>query len=1172
MESGLLCHVPSNRRFTARGLLVPLVLFLFLLPALRLNAEIVQDKITLSGRNLSLIKVFALIHKQTGYSFLYEDKLLRNASPVSVNAKDTPLAEVLDACMKGQNLSYVIKYNTVIIRKAEMKITAASNPETSPASPLPPKTIRGKITDEKGQPMPGVTVGVKGTSIATSTNASGDYSINVPDGAKTLQFSYVGFGTQEIAVGNGLVANITMTEATKDLNQVVVVGYGTQKKKNITGAVASYNANDIDQRPLVRVDQALVGQMAGVQVKQTTGVPGKGFSIQVRGKGSISASNEPLYVIDGFPLEQAASNASGDFSTGSPLDNINPNDIENIQVLKDAASAAIYGSRAANGVVLITTKQGKSGKPQLNVNVYTGYSERSRKLDLLSAEEWIDRAIEMHNAAWVASAPGRTASQTTDQRRVILGLAPGEVNTLLMVDDRWTQPGHPGLRLFDWQDEIFRKGLMQNYQVSASGGNEYVKYYASGNYVNQKGIVLGLDYTSYSARANVEITPNKNLRFGINLAPNYSVTNDPAVEGVNNVIQTGILFTPVQEDTMGLYPNAFNNGAYRWGTSPSSPVARLRNTIGRTSRFRTLASVFGEYKLFDGLALRTTVNLDNTDNNTKSYIPYTITGSLSSRLGQPGVGTSGGYSGFRRQTFVNENTLSYNKTLNSVHDVSVVAGASYNTGKLSNVSLTSNGGFNSSVITTLNAATAIIGNTTETKNVLLSYFGRLQYGFDNKYLVSASLRRDGSSRFGQNTKWGWFPSASLGWRVSQEKFFENIESVNDFKLRASWGKSGNYNIGDYSSIPLLTPSVYSFNNTQAAGQSPGGIVNPDLSWETSETLDYGFDIGLLKSRITASFDYYSKLNSALLLNVPIPGNTGFQTYLSNAGKVRNKGWEVEVATRNLTGKFTWNTSVNFSHNTNKVVALAAGQSQILIPSSFDIPHSILKVGQPLYSISVIRQLGILTQADLDKKAALFGSETVGDPKYFDANSDGVIDANDRVIVGHPTPDYTWGITNSVSFKGFDLSALVQGQWGGSIYSLLGRAVRRTGQDYSGNVLGVSRYRWRSTSQPGDGMTPKAYSTFGRIKNTDWLYSSDYWRIRNITLGYNLGTLINAKAVKSARVYVTVENFFGKDKYYGGFNPEAANTDLSGSTSFPEAGDYGGLPLAKSFIFGFNFTF
>jgi TonB-linked SusC/RagA family outer membrane protein len=1033
--------------------------------------------------------------------------------------------------------------------------------------------VSGKVTDSNGMPLEGVTIQEKGVSNLTVTNKDGKFTLNVSSGNAVISLSYVGFQQQDFLLNNLHEISLNLKPLAGTMEDVVVIGYGTQKRRNVTAAVSNFDARNLDERPVLRVDQALIGQMAGVTVKQTSGALGKGMSIQIRGTGSITAGNEPLYVLDGFPLATAAPNTAGNFATGNPLDNINPNDIESVQVLKDAAAAAIYGSRAANGVVIITTKKGQSGKARLSFNAYGGFTERTRKLDMLSAEEFVDRATEIINAQWVASGPNRTASQTNEQRRVILGLPVGQVNTSYMTDDRWFQAGHPGLRYIDWQDEAFQKGPLQNYQLAASGGNENVHYYVSGNYTRQEGMVMKTSYTAYSARANVEVNASKILKFGININPTYSENNDPGVEGKDNILHQMVSFTPVQEDTMGLYVNTGNNGQYRWSVSPNSPIAKLENMIGETKRFRTITSVFGELQIIRGLALKTTVNLDNTDNNSKTYVPYIVAGTLATRQAQQTALNSGTYGSYRKQTLVNENTITYTRNIKGVHDISLLGGMAYNQDKLDRVSLSSSGGFNSAVITTLNAAVGVTGNTTEARNVLISYFGRLQYSFSSKYLLSASIRRDGSSRFGENTKWGVFPSASLGWRVSEENFMKDIRLISELKLRGSWGKSGNYNIGDYSTIPLLGVYNYTFGGTGVNGLAPAGITNPDLSWEKSSTVDVGFDLGVLSNKLMLTFDYYNKLNTDLLLNVPIPANTGFTTYLSNAGSVRNKGWEVELSSRNISKRsFQWTTSANLSHNSNKVVSLAGGQNQILIPSAFDISHSILQVGQPMYSIYVVKMLGILSQDDINKGAALYGSETEGDPKYLDANKDGVIDANDRVIVGHPTPDYVWGITNTVKYKGFDLTVLVQGQWGGSIYSLLGRALGRTGQGFTDNALGTYRDRWRSPSDPGEGKISKAYSTFGRIKNTDWLYSSDYIRVRNITLGYDLGKAIHVKQVTGARLYLTLENFFGHDKYLGGFNPEATNTDLSGSSSFPEAGDYGGLPLPRSFIVGINLSF
>jgi len=1077
---------------------------------------------------------------------------------VTAPAEGGPLEEKLSRALAEAGLSFKrLHPNNYVITPAGT---------SSVAAPMQDIVVAGRVVDGKGEALPGVTVVVEGTTIGASTGMEGEFSLKVPEGS-TLVFSFVGYAKKEVPVTGATTAlRISMSEDSQSLDDVVVVGYGTQRKGDVTGAIASFDAKNLNERPITRVDQALVGQLAGVQVKQTTGVPGKGFSVQVRGAGSITANNEPLYVLDGFPLEAAAQTAAGGFAAGSPLDNINPNDIENIEVLKDAAAAAIYGSRAANGVVLITTKKGRSGKPKFTLSGYTGVSEKVRGLDMLSTEEWIDRAAEIINAAWVASGPGRTASQTTAQRMAILGN--NTLNPNLMIDERWYQPGRPGLVDIDWQKEGFRKGLAQNYQLGASGATDYVNYYVSGDYLKQQGIMIGLGYERYAARANVEVKVSPKFKLGLNLAPSYSIGRDPGIEGKDQQLHYLTFAIPLGEANVGLDANTGNNLPYAWG-GRNSPIRVMEQTTGDTKTFRTLGTVYADYQLLPGLNLRSTLNIDNTDGNTKYYRPAAVSGSLGSRL------ASGYYNGYKKLTFVNENTLSYNKILREKHSLALLAGYSYNTTKIDGQRLTAANGFINQAVTTINGATTVSGTTdnytTETRNVLISTFGRLQYAYDGKYLFSGSIRRDGSSRFGENDKFGVFPAASVGWRISQEKFMPKQDVLSELKLRGSVGFSGNNGIGDYSSIATLGTYTYSSGGALIPGQAPARINNPNLRWEKSRTFDVGLDFGLLENRITGSLDYYTKTSQDLLLNVPVAATAGFATQLTNIGEVLNKGWEVELSSRNFTGAFQWTTSLNLSHNENRVVHLGPGDAPILIRSDWEIENAILQVGQPLYSVYAIRTIGILSQADIDNKVARFGTESAGDPKYEDANGDGKIDANDRQVVGQPNPKYTWGITNNFRYKGFDLNILVQGQNGGSIYSLFGRAVDRTGVPYNENVLGLNRDRWRSADNPGAGARGKATASFGYTKTTDWLYSSDYFRVRQITLGYDLGLLLKQRIAQGARIYITAENFFGHDKYTGGYNPEAVNNS-SGDGNFPVGVDYGGLPLAKTLTLGLNLTF
>ena len=1088
------------------------------------------------------------IEDQSQFHFLYNDEYTDLSREVSIDVNNANVSDILDELFSDADITYrIMDNNLIVITPSDVEM-------------VQPSRVTGRVTDESGAPLPGVTVIEKGTTNGTVTSFEGDYTIDISEGA-VLLFSFVGMVPVEMAVANKSEINITLREETLGIDEVVVVGYGTQKKADIISSVASMDAEKLNERPVSKVDQALIGQMSGVRVKQTSGLPGRGFSIQVRGTGSITANNEPLYVVDGFPMEVSPQSSSGGFSSGNPLTNLNPNDIESIQVLKDAAAAAIYGSRGSNGVVIVTTKKGKSGKPQISFNSYFGWNETAKKLDVLSADEWVDREIEHMNYFWVsdhAADLGATSSQTNDQRRSLLGLDAGEYNTKYMWDDRWLEEGHPGLDYVDWQDLFFRKGMVQSYQLSATGGTEVVKYYVSGDYLDQEGVAIGVGYKRYSARANIEVTPTKNLRFGLNIAPSYSEEEDPGVEGKDGITHMIVSMNPVVESSTGAEgTNVGDNSRYAWGTSRVSPIAEALNIDRMNQTFRSITTTFVEYQLIDGLKFKTNLNFDVHNNEAKRFTPSFVTRNRTATAEK---------SGYNRSNFVNENTLNYNKTIGD-HNFDLLAGYSYSAFKLDTYSI-SGTGYASDAIPTLNAASSTSGTSFETKNTLISYFGRVQYNYKSKYLVQASMRRDGSSKFGDNTKWGVFPSASIGWRVSEESFMEDVDFFDNLKLRASWGLVGNNGVGDYDQIARLDFANYSNGGNLENGMVPSNFANPDLSWETSETVDVGVDFSILSNRINSSFDYYTKRNTDLLLNIPVPTASGFSTALTNIGEVLNKGWEFEINTRNMVGEFKWQTMFNFSHNSNEVKKLGPNNTPIL-GGAFDITHNILEVGRPMYTLYVVQQDGLLTTADIENNYPIYGNEQAGDPKYVDQNDDGTIDADDRTYSGHPNPDYVWGITNNFSYKGFDLSVLLQGQWGGVIYSTFGRAMYRTGMGSVENTLGLARDRvvWEEgktyTEADVAGKTRKSPSVFGRIKNTDWLYANDYWRIRNITLGYDLGRHIRSQVISGARIYVTAENWFGADKYDGGFNPEAVNN--SGD-------DYGAFPLSKSMVFGLNLKF
>ncbi len=1016
------------------------------------------------------------------------------------------------------------------------------------------KVVKGKITDPSGLPLPGANVIIKGTQRGTSTDFDGKYSISASTG-ETLVFSYLAFKTVEQVIGSASSYNIAMKSDNDLLDEVVVIGYGTQKKKLTTGSLSSIKTDNFVERPISRLDQGMIGQIAGVRVKQTTGLPGQPFSVEIRGAGSITAGNEPLYVVDGFPIHTEGSNTVGGFSNGSPLDNMNPNDIASVEVLKDAAAAAIYGSRASNGVVLITTKRGKTGKAKFTFNTYSGLNKEVKRVDVLNADQWITRAKTVIDTQWITSGiPGALASQTVDERVALYNqyktpLAAGTYNTSYMYDPRWDMPGHPGLDYINWQDKIFRQGQFNNYQLSASGATDAVNYYVSGSYQKNKGYIIGTDYSLFSARANIDIKLSDNLKIGINIAPSYSIKDDPGIEGKDNILHKALSATPIFESAANDAGEQYTV-RYNWGSSTTSMLNLLARK-GKNSMYRNLISSYVSYKIIDGLTAKSTINFDNTDNTTENYSPNALL-----------TGITGAYRTYRRQNIVNENTLNYNKSFKD-HNFTVLLGQSFSSYQITSSTLNSGNLYSNFSVETLPVGST--GFTNSEKNTLLSYFGRVQYDYKEKYLLSASIRRDGSSKFGFEQRWGVFPSVSLGWRVTQEDFMKKVDWINDLKLRASAGINGSNNIGNYASIPVLGSYNYALGGATGIGQGVSSIPNSKLHWEESKSIDFGVDFSLLKSRISGTFEVYRKENSELLLQVPAPAASGFTSYLSNIGRVLNQGWEFELNSVNVSSKnFQWKTSANISHNENKVLALGPGQDKIEISSSFSDPFMKLEVGKPMYTIFTVVQDGVITQADIDKGGTTYGGKplVLGDPRYIDQNGDKKITTDDRVDVGNPSPKYTWGITNTFKYKEFDLNILVQGQNGGYVYGLIGRAIDRTGMAYAENTINVDpavRGNWKTN--------------FGFVANTDWLYKSDYISIRNITLGYNLSKALKSLSrVDNARLYVSGENWFYWDKYKVGYNPEAVNTSGSSDGRFPLPVDYGGAPLARSIVLGLNINF
>ncbi|WP_294067410.1 SusC/RagA family TonB-linked outer membrane protein [Proteiniphilum sp. UBA1028] len=1055
-------------------------------------------------------------------------------------------------------------------------------------------SVRGTVTDGTGESLIGVTIQVQGSSAGSVTDLDGHFVLlNVPSNA-TIEVSYVGMLTQIIPLNGRTTINVVMEEDTETLEELVVIGYGSIKKSSLTSAVSSMDSKGIENRPLARAETALQGQLAGVTVRTVTGEPGADLQIRVRGAASVNANSDPLYVVDGVPMNS--------------LTWLNPADIATIEVLKDAASSAIYGSRGSNGVVIVSTKKGKQGKATVSANVTYGIQSLEKKLDIMDSREWITFNIKAIDERYLVGARKRgitnaSIGDDTNTRLNNMGLSTtawGNSHYTYVQDPRWFKyvdsqiaAGHnisvqgidpnEALSLLNWQDEFFTNAPVQDITLNISGGNESTSYLFSGGVYDQNGIASGTDYKRYTARTNIESKLNKYLTLGMSLAPTY-ITRDGAgrANGKDTRAHHVLSSPPVSEASVGYKTNVEPNTQYLWGGSASSPIVYMEN-IRHDDIFQMTGNAYLAFTPIEGLKFELTGAADYYDLDGQTY---TFSRTQSSWSQGEGVNSSGGHNTQRTWNTLLQAVANYNKTF-GLHSLGLMAGTSK---EERNIGYSTNQTFNKpfpndAITGSFDGSQLAVGTdivTQFTSNRLVSVFGRAQYDYDSKYLLSGSLRYDGGSVFGANNKWGLFPSISVGWNMTKETFFQelNLGWINLLKLRASYGATGNNSISNTAAYPTLS----AVNYAGLAGYNANSLGNPDLGWEKTHSTDLAIDLGLLNNRIQMSVDWYTKNTTDLLYMVPTLGASGFSTIWDNLGDIQNQGLEVELNTTNLVGEFNWTTSFNMSYNENKVLSLGVDDTPIY--SGFDgSNHSnILKVGEPANSFYLYEAIGVWkTQQEINDYAAergvskvTFEGKTIvpGDLRYKDVNQDGVFDKeNDRAILGSPIPKMTYGMTNQFSYKNFDLSILLTAQTGGKIFGVLGRAIDRPGMNPNSNMMDVWNNAWWSEEDQGDGRTPYILSsTTGGTVDSRWLWSSDYLRIKNLTLGYKLP--INPKYISFARLYCSVENLWKWDNYYNGYSPEAANTASSSVPGGQSALglDYGSYPLSRIVTFGININF
>lgn len=1160
------------------------ILLILLSYSLNLNAQ--EQKVTLSQGQKTILSAFEEIEKQTKMTIAYNESVINVNQSINVNVTDKSLLDAFSLILKGTNTTYKIQGKQIIIVAAPQQI--------------PQKKYSGVVFDESGESIIGASITLKGnTTIGTITDFDGKFSIEIPVGS-TIIVSYVGFDPQEIRLGEQATIDITLRENAKILDEIIVVGYGVQKKRDVTTSISSIRSKDMEGLPVTSMAEAMVGKMPGVQVSQGTGSPGQGLQIKVRGTGTITAGTSPLYVVDGVPLAE------------EQLNTFNMNDVESIEVLKDASSAAIYGSRGSNGVILITTKKGSEGKATVSYNGYYGWQSVSKKIDMLNAYEYADLVKDARNNTYsdamdainrrrIAQGQSAISYGLNDDNATRLQNTGSNYNSIIPMEIIPYLNGQTGLADTDWQDEIFRTAGIQNHSVSVSGGTPKVKYYISLDYLDQDGIIINSDFKRYGSRMNLDVTEGI-FKFGLNFNPSITIENRVNSDGAYNssdgggIISSALHSAPIwsvynPDGTYNFSQNSWSantetvmpDGSVRRGNSQTqawNPVALAMLQKDEIKATRLFGNLYGQANILPSLNYRANFGFDIYTDSRDKFRPSTLP--LSNTMNNPESEAEAKSYTSKLYNWLFEQTVNFNKDFNG-HSINAIAGWTVQYQRDESTYAFANG-FISNEIPTLNAGTVTAGNSHASEWTLLSGLARIQYSYLSRYMFSGAVRTDGSSRFGANNRWGTFPSLSVGWRMSEENFMKPLTFIDDLKLRASYGLTGNFNIPNYGSQGEITYYSYVLGGGSAGaikGAAPSSMPNPDLKWEKTSQINVGFDATLFKNRLTVGLDLYNSNTYDLLLDVPVPMTTGYKTRLENIGKVNNKGIEINASTTHKFGDFVLGGYVNYSKNINEVKELGPGNADIIVSGSVSNAYYITRVGEAIGSYYLPVVEGIFqNQAEIDASLHYKDSPTnygladtkPGDFKYKDVNGDGVLDIldTDRAIVGNYMPDFTYGFGFNMAWKGIDLAAAFQGVYGNEILNLS----RRYFYNMEGNMNNYKGAvdRWKSESDPGNGNTVRANRVSkGQNGTTSTWHVEDgsYLRVKNITLGYTFSKPFIQKAyLQSARVYLSMQNPFTFTKYKG-YNPEVSNR----RTEATRAGeDYGVYPLSKTVTIGLNLTF
>jgi len=1138
---------PLFYQFFRKMKLTILIVIASMLSCLSAETYSQTTKLSIAENSTTLMSVMRAIEEQSEFKFFYNEKVDVNM-PVTVEANNQTITEILDAVLLNTTFKYkVVGRQIALYNESEMEPFISEQQG---------RKVTGKVSDASGGTLPGVSVVVKGTTTGTVTDADGGFALgNVPENA-ILEFSFVGMQKLSIATGNKTNFNIKLESESIGLDEVIAIGYGTQKRSNLTSAIAKIDNKNIEVRPITNMGEALAGQLSGVRAQNTSGIPGAEMNIKIRGINTINGNSNPLYVIDGVPREN--------------MTDINPSDVATIQVLKDASATSIYGSRGANGVILIETKQG-AGNTTISVDAYYGLQQPVKMMDIMNGDEWTAYQIYARNETYL---------RTGGSMKNPMSSRPAN----LQIPASWTDGSRPYV---DWQKEITQTAPIQNYQVSSSSKTDKGSIYVSGGFLGQDGIIKETYYNRLNFRVNAILNVGEKMKLGVNIAPSYSKQADQNTQGKETTIHQAIMQPPLIQ---------LNEATVPWGYPTADFISIYPNSLEKlkamtdeTEKGKLTSAIWGEFQIIKGLTFKSQYSYDyRTEIYQYFYPDYIERGSI----------PSGNSYTSRWNDWTFQNTLTYDFTVAKDHVFNLMLGQSMDEHVYYNISASATG-FPNNLVRTLNVATTPTqAYTFKDKNTTASFFGRVTYNYRDKYLVNASVRKDGSSRFGGNNKWGTFPALSVGWKLNQESFMARFDWLSLLKIRASWGMAGNDRIGNYDYMSLLRVDNTSWNNAIQVGLAPNNIGNEDLKWEATTTRDLGLDISVLKNRIQLNFDYYNNKTTDLLFNAPVPNATGFSSFRTNLGEIQNKGWEIDLNTVNTTGDFRWSSSLNLTRNRNEVIDM--GGVKQFTSGNWDAQF-ITKVGGPVSQFFVYRTDGLLMPTDFDasKKplVPIMTGQVAGNVKYIDqptidSNADGIMDKADGVInssdivpYGTNLPDLMWGFTNRLEYKNFELSVLLQGQVGGDLMWLGQR------QMDAGNLNINSLTRWVNCWKPdyeaiyGVGENPipsipgvdmswdgkTEYRIAGKNDNNSDLriYDATFFKIKNISLSYNFPKSILGKTiVKAARAYVSIDNLATFDNYPG----VTTESNSFGNETTQAGVDYTTYPLSKRFTLGVNITF